>query len=319
MQQRIVTLVGGTGFIGHYVVRLLAQNGYRIRVLARDPDRSLSMKTYGDVGQIALVSADITKPTSLEHPIQGSYAVVNLTGILFESGRQSFAAVHAQGAERLAQIAKSQGVERLIHVSSLGVDKATTSKYARTKLTGEKAVMSAFPSATILRPSVVFGAEDGFFNKFASMAMISPMIPLVGGGHTKFQPVYVMDVAKAILAALEKPETAGQLYELGGPKVYSFKELMQFMLSTIQRKRCLMKIPSAGASVMGFVFDAIPILRHLPFLERMAVSRDQVRLLNYDNVVDANTKTFTDLGIAPESLEVIVPTYLKRFVPHNPA
>jgi uncharacterized protein YbjT (DUF2867 family) len=317
MQHRLISVIGGTGFIGHYVVRQLAQKGYRIRVIARDPERSHEMKTYGDVGQIVLTSADVTKPKSLEHYLEGSYAVINLTGILFESGKQSFPNVHAKGPERLAQIAKAQNVTRFIHVSSLGVDKAVNSKYARTKLSGEKAVLTAFPDATILRPSVVFGTEDGFFNKFASMAMISPLLPLIGGGNTKFQPVYVVDVAKAIVAALEKPETCGQTYELGGPKVYSFKELMQFLLTTIHRKRCLTYTPYSVANIMGLVFDVLPVLRHLPFLERMAVSRDQVRLLKYDNVVDGNAKTFADLGIHPESLEVVVPTYLTRFTTHN--
>jgi uncharacterized protein YbjT (DUF2867 family) len=310
LRNKIITVVGGSGFLGRYVVKLLAEKGYIVRVLVRDVEAASFLKTSGDVGQVALISADITQEESLKGKLDGSFAVINLVGILFESRSQSFAAVHAQGAERLAKLASSVGAARFIQVSSLGVDLSVSSTYARTKEAGEKAVKAAFPDATILRPSVMFGAEDGLFNKFAQMAMLSPVLPLIGGGKTRFQPVYVMDVAHAIISALENPETKGQTYELGGPKIYSFKELLEFLLITIHRKRCLLNIPAGIASVMGIFAGMLPT---------PPITRDQVKLLGYDNVVGANVKTFNNLGIKPTALELIAPTYLERFKKRNTA
>lgn len=309
MEQKVVTIVGGTGFVGRYVVKLLASAGYTLRVIARNPDAALQLKTAGDVGQIVLQRGDLADPDSLAGKIDYSYAVINLVGVLFESGRQNFTNLHAQGAERLAQIARAAGVPRFIHMSALSVDKARTSKYARTKLLGEKAVLTAFPEATIIRPSVIFGPEDNFFNQFARLATFAPALPLIGG-RTRFQPVYVGDVAKAIHACLARPETRGQVYELGGPQTYSFRQLLEYVLQVTGRKRALLPVPFGIASAVGTGAELLP---HPP------LTRDQVKLLKYDNVVSPGAKTFANLGISPTALEVVVPDYLARFNSHKMA
>ncbi len=302
--QKIVTLVGGAGFIGRYVVKLLAERGYVIRVISRNPDAALHLKTAGNVGQVVLVRGNLARPQTLEGKINDSYAVINLAGILFEAGRQNFALLHAQGAEKLAKLARAAGAQKFVQVSSIGVDKSVTSKYARTKATGEKAVVAAFPEATILRPSIVFGPEDGFFNKFAWMATVAPALPLIDGGNTKFQPVYVMDVARAIVAAIERPECAGQVYELGGPRVYTFKQLLEFILEVTHRKRFLIPIPMWLARIKALFLELLP---------NPPLTRDQVELLAYDNVVSDKVKTLGDLGIEPMAIESVVPEYLARF------
>ncbi len=308
MQGKIVTVVGGTGFIGQYVVKLLAERGFTIRVIARNPESALQLRTAGDVGQVVLMKGDLGKPESLQDRITGSWAVINLVGILFENSRQNFAALHSVGAEKLAQIAKQAGVQRFVHMSSLGVDKLVKSKYARTKSIGEKTVRAAFPEATILRPSVVFGAEDNFYNNFANMATFAPALPLIGGGMTRFQPVYVMDVARAVLAALESPEAIGETYELGGPKVYSFKDVLTYICKTTGRKPALLNLP------FGFMRFAATFTEFLP---SPPLTRDRVTMLELDNVVSPGAKTFADLGIMPTAVEAVVPHYLKRFAKPN--
>ncbi len=309
MEQKIVTIVGGTGFVGRYVVKRLAKAGWRIRIIARNPDAARHLRTAGEVGQVVLARGNLADPQSLAGKIEDSYAVVNLVGVLFESGKQKFTALHAQGAETLAQMAYASGVKRFIQISALGVDKAGGSEYARTKLVGEKAVRAAFPAATILRPSVIFGPEDNFFNQFAAMSIAAPALPLIGGGLTRFQAVYVGDVAKAIEACLTRADTPGQTYELGGPHVYTFKEILQFILKTVGREKPLVTVPFPVASMMGSVAQLLP---------RPLLTRDQVALLRHDNIVGPNTKTFAQLGIKPAAVEVIVPEYLARFRKANP-
>ena len=306
-KNEIITVVGGSGFVGRYVVKHLAEAGYRVRVICRNPDAALHLKTAGDPGQILLVSGNIGKPESLAGKLDGSFAVMNLVGVLFEKGTQNFASLQAKGAATLAKVAKAAGAERFIHMSALGVDKAFGSEYARTKLEGEKAVLAAFPAATILRPSVIFGAEDNFFNQFARM----PILPLIGGGKTRFQPVYVDDVARALLAAVERADTQGNIYELGGMTTYSFRALMDYINATLRTRKPLIKIPFGLAMLMGLKWEIISKIS--PF--RPLITRDQVRLLRHDNVVSAGAKTFADLGITPQPLELIVPKYLARFHP----
>lgn len=308
MEQQIITIIGGTGFVGRYVVRQLARAGYTIRVIARSPNAALPLKTAGDVGQIVLIPGNLAKPESLVGKIEDSYAIINLVGILFEGGNQKFTKLHAQGAERLAQMASAAGVKRFIQVSALGVDKAGKSSYARSKLLGENAVRAAFPKATILRPSVIFGAEDNFFNQFARMALVSPALPLVGGGKTRFQPVYVGDVAEAIEACLINDDTAGMVYELGGPRVYSFRDLMEELLEYIHKKRALISLPFSLSSLMATGMELLP---------RPPLTRDQVRLLRYDNVVGPSALGFKDLDIEPTSIDAVVPEYLARYHPQK--
>lgn len=306
MEQQVVTIIGGTGFVGRYVVKLLAGAGYTIRVISRNPNAALHLKTAGSVGQIVLMGGNVAEPASLIGKIENSYAVINLAGILFEGGKQSFAHVHAHGAEKVAQMAKSAGVSRFVQMSALGVDKAKTSEYARTKLLGEKAVLTAFPEATILRPSVIFGPEDNFYNQFATMAALSPALPLIGGGITRFQPVYVGDVAAAIKAAITRPDAMGQVYELGGPNVYSFKDILQYVMKLTGHSRKLLPIPLGVASFMGMCGEVLP---------KPPLTRDQVRLLKSDNIVSSGTKTLANLGISPTAVEMVVPDYLGRFNP----
>lgn len=304
LKQQVVTVVGGTGFLGRYVVRELVRAGYTVRVLCRDPEAGLFLKTAGHIGQVVLQKGDITRPATLAGKLDGSYAVVNLVGALYERGRQNFAALHSQGAERLAKEAAKVGAQRFIHISAIGVDKSQNAKYARTKANGEKAVKAAFEGATILRPSIIFGAEDKFYNQFACMARISPALPLIGGGKTRFQPVFVADVARAVAACVKDPATAGQTYELGGPRVYSFREILEYILAETNRHRPLVNLPFGVASIVGAVGELLPT----PVL-----TRDQVQLLKYDNVVDRDAKTLSSLGIQPMSVEMVVPEYLARY------
>ncbi len=309
MKNKIITIVGGTGFVGRYVIKLLARDpNCQIRIIARDVDAALHLKTTGNVGQIALVSGDITKPESLAGKLDNSFAVINLAGILYESGRQKFTAVHEKGAGHLATLAKQVGVERFVQLSALGVEQAKESRYASSKLNGEKAVKSAFPEATIFRPSIIFGAEDQFFNKFATLAALSPVMPVIGG-KTRFQPAYVADVAQAIVTALQREGTQGKTFELGGPGVYSFRELLEFTCRAIGRDPVFITIPFGMAQIKGSVMQLLP---------RPPLTRDQVLLLKYNNVVSAGAHIFRDLGIFPQSLENIVPLYLARFV-QNPS
>lgn len=304
LRNSVITIFGGSGFVGTYLVRELAKTGAMIRVICRNAAAGMAIKTSGDVGQIVVESGSILDKDAVARAVKGSDIVINLVGVLHESGTQRFAAIQAQGAERVAKAAREAGVKRFIHMSALGVDKAMRSKYARTKLTGEKAVRAAFPDATIIRPSLIFGAEDQFFNRFAQMASLSPFLPLIGGGRTCFQPVYVVDVAKAMIAALEKPEAAGQIYELGGPTRYSFKELMHYTLRETGLRRALLPIPYGIAKLLGLMLECLPT---------PPLTYDQVQLLKTDNVVSKDAKTLADLGITPSNLESIVPPYLVRY------
>lgn len=308
MAQRIVTIFGGSGFIGRYVVKRLAKQGWTIRIGVRSPARAAFLKPLGDVGQITLLRAPLQDQEAVAALVQGADAVINLVGLLYQKGRQNFAAVHVEGAQKIAEAAAAAGVKRLIQISAIGADPAAEADYARSKGVAEAAVRAAFPGATVLRPSVVFGPEDGFFNLFAGLSRLSPVLPLIGGGKTKFQPVYVGDVADAVLACLNGPETAGQTYELGGPRVYSFKELLKLMLLEIGQKRLLLPLPFALASFEAAFLELAPV----PLL-----TRDQVRLLKRDNVVTGATPTLADLKIQPTAVEVIIPTYLDRYRRHG--
>jgi NADH dehydrogenase len=305
MTDRSITIFGGSGFIGRYIVQQLARRGWRIRVAVRRPDQALFLKPLGQVGQITPVMASIRDDASVAAALVGADAAINLVGILYEQGRQTFGAVHVEGAQRVARAARAAGVTRLVQMSAIGADPNSASDYARSKAAGEAAVREAFPTATIVRPSIVFGPEDQFFNRFAGMARMLPALPLIGGGKTKFQPVYVGDVADAFDRILEAPETAGQTYELGGPTVYSFRELMEILLREIGRQRLLLPMPFFVASIQGGIFEMLPVPPPL--------TRDQVRLLRQDNVVDPTAHGFASLGIEPVGLAAILPTYLTRY------
>jgi NADH dehydrogenase len=299
-----VTVFGGTGFVGRAVVRELARAGARVRVACRRPDEALRCKPMGDVGQIVPVAANVRDDGSVAAAIQGADAVINLVGILYEHGRQKFAAVHEEAPARVGRAARAAGVRRLVHFSALGADPASRSAYARSKAVGEAAVRAAFPGAIIFRPSVIFGPEDDFFNRFAGLARVLPALPLIGGGHTRFQPVYVGDVADAVIAALGMPDCAGRTFELGGPRIYSFRELMALMLAEIRRRRLLVPLPFWLAGLEAFFLEWMP---------KPPLTRDQVRLLRTDNVVAPGAAGFAELGISPTALEVILPTYLHRY------
>lgn len=300
---KIITVVGGTGFVGRYVVELLAARGYQVRVIARDVTSDARVKTAGNVGQIKLVSGDITKPESLKDKLKGSYAVVNLVGILFQKGRETFDAVQAKGAGELAMLAKASGAKRFVHVSAIGADANSSSGYAKTKAAGEQAVKAAFPASVILRPSIIFGAEDNFFNKFATMLSFTPFLPLIGGGATKFQPVYVGDVAEAVCVAIENESACGKTYELGGPNVMRFCEVLEFIGNTTRRNPVFFTLPYGIAGIMGCFAGLLP---------NPPLTADQVKLLKSDNVV-TSANTLASLGITAQSPRNIVPSYLARY------
>lgn len=303
MQSKLVTIFGGTGFLGRHTVRALAKAGWRIKVAARRPARGFFLRPLGQVGQIDFVKCDIADKDQVAAALAGSDAVVNLCGILFQRG-QSFEDVQANGAGNVAEAAAEAGVGALVHVSAIGADKDGDAAYAQTKAEGEDRVRAAFPAATILRPSIVFGPEDDFFNRFAAMARMSPVLPLVGGGKTRFQPVFVGDVAAAIATALSREDARGKTYELGGPTIYSFKELLQFILAQTGRRRLLAPLPFGLASFQAFF---------LQFLPTPPLTPDQVKMLRSDNVVSRGALTLADLGITPNSVEAEVPTYLWRY------
>jgi len=310
MTRGLATVFGGSGFIGRYVVRRLAREGWQVRVAVRRPDEALFLKTAGVVGQVTPVAVNIRDERSVRGAVSGADLVVNLVGILFQSGRQRFDAVHAEGAGRVASAAAAAGVRTLVHISAIGADANSPSAYARSKAAGETAVRGAFPRAVILRPSIVFGPEDDFFNRFAKMAMVLPALPLIGGGTTRFQPVYVLDVAEAVARAVSNPDLAGKTFELGGPRIYSFRELMLLLLAELGRRRMLIGLPFAIASLKGAIFQAIPFIRP-------PLTADQVKLLKRDNVVAGGAQGFKELGISPTAVEPILPTYLDLYRPHG--
>lgn len=303
----LVTVFGGSGFVGRHVVRALARRGYRVRAAVRNPNLALHLLPLGNVGQIQPIQANLRMRWSVDRAVEGADYVINLVGILHESGRQSFNAVQDFGARAVAEAARAQGA-KLIHVSAIGADAQSKTGYARTKALGEKAVFETLQDAVVFRPSIIFGPEDAFFNRFAAMARVSPVLPLIGGGRTKFQPVYVDDVAEAIAHAVDGKVTGGRIYELGGPQVASFRELMEEMLAIVGRKRLLVSVPWWVAKLQGSLLGLLP---------RPPLTADQVELLKSDNVVSeaarSEGRTLEGLGVTPQGADVILPTYLWQY------
>ena len=304
----LVTIFGGSGFLGRSVVRALCKREYRIRVAVRRPELTGHLQPLGRVGQIHAVQANLRYPASVEAAMRGAQIAINLVGILAPSGAQTFDSVQAQGAGAVAKAAAATGA-RMIHVSAIGADENSPSHYARSKAAGEKAVLSATPTATIFRPSVVFGPEDDFTNRFAALAQMSPVLPLIGGGLTKLQPVYVGDVAAAIAEAVDGKARSGATYELGGPEVLSMREIMELILAITERKRMLVSLPFRLARLQALFLQFAP--------GPLKLTPDQVELLRSDNVVSESTKaeglTLEGLGILPDSMEAVLPQYLWRF------
>jgi NADH dehydrogenase len=299
---------GGSGFIGRHVVRALAQDGWRIRNACRRPDLAQYLQPLGSVGQVVSVQANIRNTPSVRAAVEGADAVVNLVAIAYESGRQTFQDVHVGGAARVAEAAKAVGAKTLLHMSALGADLESKSAYARTKAEGEAAVFKAFPDAVAFRPSVVFGPEDNFFNRFAAMARISPALPLIGGGHTKFQPIFAGDVADAVAAVLAGKAKPGATYELGGPEVKTFREIMEYILQVTSRKRLLLPLPFGIAALQAQFLQVLP---------NPLLTVDQVELLKRDNIVSEEAakggRVLENLGVDGTAMETVVPTYLYRF------
>lgn len=305
MRNRLFTIFGGTGFIGRYVVERLADRGARIRVVSRSPgSHGHHLQPLGAVDQIVVQSANLESEAGLGQAVDGAAGVINLIGILYETKRQRFDDVHGALPGRIAAVARTAGVERLVQISAIGADAASASAYARSKAEGERRVREAFPDATILRPSIVIGPEDGFFNRFAALARVLPALPLIGGGETRFQPVYVGDVAQAVVAALERDDCRRQTYELGGPQTYTFAELMRYMLEILGRRRLLPSVPFDLASLQARLLELLPA---------PPLTRDQVELLKVDNVVAAGAPDLAGLGVTATPIELIVPQYLARY------
>jgi NADH dehydrogenase len=305
----LVTVFGGSGFVGAQIIRALARRGSRVRVAVRQPGRGYRLRMLGDVGQIEVVQANLRDATSVQRALDGAEATVNAVGVLFETGRQTFQTLHVDGARGLADLSRAAGIERFVQISAIGASSDSTSLYARTKAAGEAAVREILPSATILRPSIVFGPEDQFFNRFASMATVAPALPLIGGGHTRFQPVFVGDVAAAVAQAVWDPATAGRAYELGGPGIYTFEALMRLLLQEIGRRRLLLPVPFAMAKLLGSAGDLLAAIGAPP-----PITSDQVELLRKDNVAASGALGLADLGVTPSPLEPIIPTYLYRYL-----
>jgi len=312
LRDEMITVFGASGFIGRYVVRRLAKAGYRVRAATRRPHLANELRPMGVVGQIQLVQANLKDRASVERAVDGAHGVINLVGILAEDGKQSFEALQNKGAGLIAEAAKAAGIARMVHISAIGADENSSSKYAKTKALGERAVRQVLPEAVILRPSIVFGPEDEFFNKFADMARFAPALPLIGGGKTKFQPVYCDDVAECAVKALDMDAAKGRTYELGGPGIYTFKQVLEFIMETTGRKRVLVPLPFFAATSLGAIGE---ITGKLPFVQPF-LTRDQVKLLKTDNVVGETGEDFgtlDDFGVERESIESIVPSYLARY------
>ncbi len=301
--RQVATVFGGAGFIGRYVVQRLAAQGWVVRIAGRDPARARFLQTQGMVGQIVPLAASLDDDGAVARAVAGANLVVNLVGILAERKAGDFTRVQAEGAGRLARLAAAGGVERLVHVSAIGADPASPSRYGKSKAEGEAAVRAAFPGATILRPSIVFGPEDQFFNRFASLARFLPIMPVVAGA-TRFQPVYVGDVADAVIAAATREDAVGKTYELAGPRVLTFRELLRFILDTTGHRRPLVDLPQ------GLVKLQVALGRYLP---NAPLTEDQLLMLQRDNVAAADAPGLAALGIAPKSIETVVPGYLRRF------
>ncbi|MCP1198845.1 complex I NDUFA9 subunit family protein [Notoacmeibacter sp. MSK16QG-6] len=305
----LVTIFGGSGFLGRHVVQALARRGFRIRVACRNPNTSQHLQPLGDVGQIQAVKANIRDEQSIARVCRGADHVVNLVGILAESGRQTFDAVQHEGTADVARAAAENGAGFTL-VSAIGADEQSASAYARAKAKGEQAVFDAVPNAVVLRPSIMFGPEDSFFNRFAEMARFSPALPLIAGGETKLQPVYVADVAEVVARSVAGELEGGKVYELGGPEIFSFKELMEIVLEETDRKRFLAPVPMAIARVLGAVGDLIPF-------GLAPITSDQVKQLENDNVVSEEARkegrTLEGLGIVPHTVRAVIPSYIWRY------
>jgi NADH dehydrogenase len=295
----VATVIGGSGFLGRYIVKRLAAQGHIVRVAVRDPVRAQFLKPMGRVGQVVPLFANITSDGTLARAIEGAEIVINLVGILAERKAGDFTRLQAEGAGRIARLAKDFAVRHLVHVSAIGADQASPASYARSKAEGERLVQENFPQAVILRPSLVFGPEDQFFNRFASLALVSPVMPVISGG-SKFQPVYVGDVADAAMAAVARPDAAGKIYELGGPKIMTFREILGWILAQIQRNRPLVPMPPAAAELMA----------RIPF---SGLTHDQLLMLARDNVANPALPGLAALGVVPTPIELIVPAYLARY------
>jgi uncharacterized protein YbjT (DUF2867 family) len=327
MDRRVVTVFGAGGFLGRHLVRRLAKSGAIVRAAVPDPEAASYLKPMGEVGQVVPIAADLNHAGSVAHAVAGAEAVVNLVGILYERGRRSFQAIHVEGAKRVAEAAKAAGAKRLVHVSALGADSQSDSAYAKSKAEGEAAVKAAFPQATILRPSVVFGPEDGFFNRFGQMAALLPALPvyvadgfkvriepweleyeinLFGSGGPKFQPVYVGDVADALMAALERPDAPGQTFELAGPRAYSMRAIMELVARETRRDNWLLPLPYWVGKIQAFF---------LQFLPNPPLTPDQMKLLRHDNIAGGTVPGLAALGIDATAIEAIVPGYLARYRP----
>lgn len=309
MAIRHVTVFGGSGFIGRHVVRRLAAAGCLVRVAGRDPEKAMFLKTCGDIGQVVPKAVDFTSAKSVAAAIEGADWVINLVGILAEHGRSTFEAIHVDAVRRLAKQCQAAGTQRLVHVSALGASEISPSVYARSKAMGEKVLLDHFPNATILRPSVVFGPEDAFFNRFAGLSRLSPWLPvftnnLLNGQGARLQPVYVGDVADAVMAALQSDSVQGKVFELGGPRIYTMQEIMDLVCATTQRPRWILRIPFWVGKIEGLLLQQLP---------NPLLTADQVSLLTVDNVVSGKLPGCKDLGIEPDTAEAILPTYLNRY------
>ena len=316
-KDRTITVFGGSGFLGRYVVRALAQRGWRLKVASRRPDLAFHLQPMGRVGQIQAVQANLRYPASVTAALRGSDAVVNLVGILSSRGRQNFDAVHSFGARAVARAVAEQGITEFVHISAIGADPDGEADYARTKGRAELAVRELVPGAVIVRPSLLFGPEDDFFNRFAALARLFPVLPLIGGGGTRFQPAYVGDVAEVVARALEGRVRPGVTVELGGPEIKSFKELLTYICSVTGRKRALVPVPFSLANGPALASEIADGLSFGALSPMFLLTRDQIKLLKTDTVVsqaaETEGRTFAGLGIEPKALEAIVPTYLYRF------
>ena len=304
MRNRVVTVFGGSGFIGRHVIRRLAEQGAIIRVPTRHPERVGFLRPLGEVGQIVPLAWNARDPQAVGPLVQGATDVVSLIGVLFESKRGDFTALQAELPRRIGAAAESLGVGRMVHVSAIGADPGSKSAYGRTKAAGEEAVRDGYPAAMIVRPSIVFGSEDAFFNRFARMAQLSPFLPLIGGGKTRFQPVYVGDVADAIMAGLTRDDVAGRTFDLGGPSVRTFRELMEYLLRVLGRRRFLLPISFELAKKQAKLLEYLP---------EPPLTVDQVIMLERDNVVGAASLSLDDLGVPATPLESIVPHYVRIY------
>jgi NADH dehydrogenase len=314
MTGKIVTVFGGSGFVGRQVVRALCKTGWRVRVAMRRPHLGGDLRMAGDVGQVQLVQANVRNRRSISRALEGAEAAVNLVGVAVERGAQSFQGTQALGAQNIAQLAAEAGIRRFVYMSSIGADKTSRSNFARTKAAAEASTLEYIPTATILRPSIIFGPEDDFFTRFAELTRVTPIMLLIGGS-VKFQPVYGGDVAAALAAALDRPEAQGKTYELGGPRTYTKKQLLEFITSEVDRPRMLLPLPLVAAGPIGYTVGALS--RFNPIFGP-PMTGDQMQMLKADSVAAAGAPGLADLGVAsPESVESIVPTYLWRHRPHG--